>query len=42
MATNGDPAVGEPIKVDVLDIETDKGSIRLRVFSRGAVLARGR
>lgn len=37
----GDPAAGEPIEVDVLEIETDKGSIRLRVFNRRAVLARG-
>jgi hypothetical protein len=37
----GDPAVGEPIEVDVLDIETDEGSFRLRVFNRGIVLALG-
>jgi len=37
----GDPSVGEPIEVDVLDIETDQGSIHLRVFNRGIVLALG-
>ena len=37
----GDPAAGEPIEVDVLDIETDQGSIHLRVFNRGIVLALG-
>ena len=37
----GDPAAGEPIEVDVLDIKTDKGSIHLRVFNRGIALALG-
>ena len=37
----GDPAAGEPIEVDVLDIETDQGKIGLRVFNRGAMLALG-
>jgi hypothetical protein len=37
----GDSAVGEPIEVDVLDIEIDQDTIRLRVFNRGLVLALG-
>jgi hypothetical protein len=37
----GDPAVGGPIEVDILDIGTDQGSIRLRVFNRGIMLALG-
>jgi hypothetical protein len=37
----GDPAAGEPIEADVLEIETDQGTIRLRVFNRGAALVLG-
>jgi hypothetical protein len=37
----GDPALGEPIEVDLLTLETNEGVTRIRVFNRGICLMLG-
>ena len=37
----GDPALGEPIEVDLLTLETNEGVIRIRIFNRGIGLILG-
>ena len=37
----GDPALGEPIEVDLLTLETTEGVIRIRIFNRGIGLFLG-
>jgi hypothetical protein len=37
----GGPALGEPIEVDLLALETTEGVIRIRIFNRGIALFLG-
>lgn len=39
--TFGDEALGEPVEVDDLDVETDTGRVRIRVYNRGIGLMLG-
>lgn len=39
--TFGDETLGEPVEIDDLDVETDTGRVRVRVYNRGIGLMRG-
>ena len=39
--TFGDETLGEPVEIDDLDVETDTGRVRIRVYNRGIGLMRG-
>ena len=39
--TFGDETLGEPVEIDDLDVQTDTGRVRVRVYNRGIGLMRG-
>jgi hypothetical protein len=39
--TFGDETLGEPVEIDDLDVQTDTGRARIRVYNRGIGLMRG-
>lgn len=39
--TFGDETLGEPVEIDDLDVQTDTGRVRIRVYNRGIGLMRG-